>query len=75
MTPARLAEYLSAIGWTARALARAVRRDEKAVRQWLDGTAAAPEEVAAWLDRAAAWHTDNPPPRLPARVRRRSSAD
>jgi hypothetical protein len=64
MTPARLAECLAALRWTKVALADAAALDERQVRRWATGQAAIPPAIAAWLERAVAWHEKNPiPPR------------
>jgi transcriptional regulator with XRE-family HTH domain len=57
-----LADALRTIGWSQRELARRVGVDETRVRRWARGTAPMPEDVAAWLASAAAWHAEHPPP-------------
>lgn len=64
MTPTRFRECLALIRWSGRGLADALATDERQVRRWAAG-AKIPEPVAAWLDRAAVWHTANPPPARP----------
>lgn len=63
MTPARLRECLAMVRWSQRDLAAAIDYDDRLVRRWASGERPIPEHVAKWLERAAAWHTRNPPPR------------
>ena len=58
MTPK---ENLRTFGWTNRTLARATGWEETTIRRFLAGAPPKPE-LAAWLGRAAAWITKNPPP-------------
>lgn len=70
MTPTRLRECLALLRWSQRGLAEALRQDERQVRRWASGQYDVPAEVAAWLERLAAHHAQNPPPQ----DRRRASA-
>ena len=63
MTPARLRACLAACDWTQRGLARLLDRPEGSIRQWLRGEGSIPYDVAGWLERVAAFHEANPPPR------------
>ena len=63
MTPDQLAHCLSAVGWNAPALARALGLEETTARRWLKGARPVPEAVAAWLEALAAAHRALPPPR------------
>lgn len=63
MTPERLADCLRALRWSQRGLAAAIDYDDRLVRRWAAGERPIPAPVAAWLERAAAWHSKNPPPR------------
>lgn len=63
MTPARLAACLATLRWSQRGLAAAIDYDDRLVRRWAAGERPIPAPVAAWLERAAAWHAENPPPR------------
>jgi transcriptional regulator with XRE-family HTH domain len=57
-----LAEALRTIGWSQRELARRLGVDETRVRRWARDAARVPDDVAAWLSQAAAWHAEHPPP-------------
>lgn len=63
MTPARLLEVLALLGMTERGLARHVGWSPGGVRNWVQGKAATPEPVAAWLERRAVEWSRDPPPR------------
>jgi plasmid maintenance system antidote protein VapI len=63
MTPARLAECLDLLRWSQRGLAAAIGYDDRLIRRWIAGRRPIPVHVAAWLERAAGWHAENPPPR------------
>jgi hypothetical protein len=67
MTAADLRAALAAIGWSARQIASATGRAESAGPDWTAGRRPIPSEVAAWVEAAAAWHRDNPPPQKPKR--------
>lgn len=73
MTPDRLRQCIDALGWSQRGLAGELGRPEGTVRQWARGATQIPDDVAAWLDAAAAfagprlaeisaWRAANPPP-------------
>lgn len=73
MTPARFAECLAALRWSQRGFAKRIDYDDRLVRHWAAGTRPIPADVAAWVERAAAfygphhaaadaWHAANPPP-------------
>jgi transcriptional regulator with XRE-family HTH domain len=62
VTGTTLADALRTIGWSQRELARRIGVDETRVRRWARGAAPVPEDVAAWLASAAAWHAEHPPP-------------
>jgi hypothetical protein len=68
MTPAERRAALAQIGWTQRGLADRLDRDEGTVRRWMRDGGEAPEAVDAWLTILAAFHRDNPPPRLARRA-------
>lgn len=63
MTPARLRECLALLRWSQRGLATAIGYDDRLVRRWVSGDRPIPEDVASWLEQAAAWHAAHPPPR------------
>jgi transcriptional regulator with XRE-family HTH domain len=56
MTPERMRECLSALGWSQRALAARLGLPDRSatVRQWCNGHTRIPEHVAAWLEHVAA---------------------
>jgi transcriptional regulator with XRE-family HTH domain len=62
MTPARLRECLALLGWDVQQFARRVGYARGTVRQWLDAKARVPWAVQDWLEAAATWHAENPPP-------------
>lgn len=62
MTPARLRECLSILGWTQRGLAELLLCNNRVVRRWASGDGTVPERVAAWIERLAAYHARHPPP-------------
>ncbi len=63
MTPARFLACLALLRWSQRGLAAAIDYDDRLVRRWVSGERPIPAHVADWLERAAAWHAENPPPR------------
>ena len=63
MTPTRLRQFLAALYWTQRGLARLLDRQEGTVRQWARGVVQIPEDVAVWLENLAQFHERNPAPR------------
>lgn len=62
MTPTRLRECISILGWTQRGLARMLNRQEGTVRQWARGVVTIPADTAEWLERRAVMAELNPPP-------------
>jgi hypothetical protein len=62
MTPARLAEILDLLRWSAYALAAETRVNDRTVRRWLAGDYPIPETIEHWLERLAAAHADLPAP-------------
>ena len=56
VTPDRLRECLSSIGWSQRALAERLGLHETRTRRWASGRYPIPENVADWLERLAAVH-------------------
>lgn len=62
MTPARLRECLTLIGWTGQELARQLGKDERQIRRWASGAYVIPEPTAAWLEQVAKFHEQNPAP-------------
>lgn len=62
MTPTRLRACLVKMDRTERWLARTLLRPEAEVRAWSDGGAPVPEDVAAWLERCAAFAEEWPAP-------------
>jgi plasmid maintenance system antidote protein VapI len=62
MTPARFLACLAALHWSQRGFAAVIGYDDRLVRRWVAGERPIPPAIAAWLERAAAWHEANPPP-------------
>ena len=62
MTPTRLRECLQLLHWSQRGLADVLSYSEGTVRGWARGARQVPPEVAAWLERLAAAHAENPLP-------------
>ena len=62
MTPDRFRECLALLRWSQRGFAEATGRDPRQVQRWASGEYAIPGDVADWLERAAAFHAENPPP-------------
>lgn len=62
MMPDELAESLARIGWSARQLAQATGRPAQRGHDWTSGHLPVPEDVAAWIRKAAAWFQKHPPP-------------
>lgn len=62
MTPTRLAECLGVLHWPVQRLAAILGRQRSTVRQWLAGQVRVPADVAAWIEAAARWHEQHPPP-------------
>ena len=62
MIPARLLQVLALLQISERGLARMSGYSPGAVRNWVSGAAAVPNELARWLDAAAVWRDQNPPP-------------
>ncbi len=62
MTPARLEQCLSALWWENSVAAIAFDVSPRTVRAWLSGRDPVPEKIAAWLERMARFHDDNPVP-------------
>ncbi len=62
MTPTRLRECLTALGWSQRGLADMLEVHETRVRRWARGLLDVPPEVAAWLETLAAVHVAHPAP-------------
>lgn len=62
MTPARLIECRTVLGWTRRELARQLGRGEQNIRQMEAGSVRVPDDVSAWLAKLARFHERNPPP-------------
>jgi hypothetical protein len=54
---------LALLGMTERGLARHTGYSPGAVRNWVQGKAATPLLVQAWLEGLAAWWKRHPPPR------------
>jgi transcriptional regulator with XRE-family HTH domain len=73
MTPAALRATLKNIGWTAKALSNHLNITPQAVRQWMIGRNAVPDDVAAWLLRLVAWLDANPAPVAERRGRRKAA--
>lgn len=63
MTPAHLRSILALLGMTERGLARHTGWSPGAVRNWVQGKAAVPDPVAAWLERREREWLRDPPPR------------
>src|SRR5690349_13204154 len=64
MIPGRLRECLKTLRWSAADLAEQLGCLESEVTTWLDGRAAAPIAVAAWLEALVKAHRALPPPSL-----------
>lgn len=62
MTPERFRECLTLMNWSQRGFASMVDRAEGTVRQWARGKVTIPADVAAWLEKAAAFMAANPVP-------------
>jgi len=62
MTPDRLRTCLTALHWSQRGLADILGVQERQVRRWATGEYDMPASIAVWLERAAQWHAENPPP-------------
>jgi hypothetical protein len=62
VTPHRFRACLDALGWSGRGLSALLGVDERQVRRWAKGDYAIPANIAAWLDRLARFHEQNPPP-------------
>jgi plasmid maintenance system antidote protein VapI len=62
MTPTRFRECLALIHMSQRGFAELIQEDERRVRRMASGSEEIPADVADWLERAAAWHAENPPP-------------
>lgn len=56
MTPARLRECLALLRWSQLGLADILGYDPRLVRRWASGARPVPPDVAAWIERAAAFH-------------------
>ena len=61
MTPDRFRECLASLAWSQRGLADILAMDERQVRRWASGSTI-PDPVAAWLDKLARYHENNPSP-------------
>lgn len=64
MTPTAFRACLHDIGWSQRFLADRLGRHETRTRRWASGRYEIPAEVAAWLERLAKAHRENPAPQL-----------
>lgn len=62
MNPTRFRECLALLHWSQRGFAEVIGEDEGRARKWARGAEPIPEDVADWLERAAAWLAANPPP-------------
>lgn len=67
MNEKHLAHCLRMLQWSNVDLARATGRTESTVRKWRDPEhpAQIPTIFAAWLERAAQFFANDPPPKLP----------
>jgi plasmid maintenance system antidote protein VapI len=61
MTPDRLRECLAALRWSQRGAAEILGMDPRQMRRMCAGSPI-PPALADWLERAAQWHEQNPPP-------------
>lgn len=62
MTPERFKYCLDTLHWTQRLFAQRLGRSEGNIRQWAYGRVTIPNDVASWLEKAASFMEDNPPP-------------
>ena len=67
MTPAEFNAALASLHWSGRGVAEILGRSPGAVRRWVDGTAAVPDDVALWLGHLVAAHRRYPAPATPLR--------
>lgn len=69
MTPtrARLTDALSALHWSWTTFATVCGVSTATVRRWCSEAYVIPPALLAWVERAAAWHRDNPAPPKPGR--------
>ena len=62
MNHSEFRQNLMTIGWTYRTLATRLGIPEARAKLWSAGAETVPNGIAAWLNRAAAFHRANPPP-------------
>ena len=62
MTPDRLSEVLSELGWQTGELAKRLWISERTVRRWLSGQAEVPDRIAYWLEAVVRVMQSAPPP-------------
>ena len=65
--PRRLSDALTALYWSPATLAEIIGARTDTVRKWLSGRSDILPHVLPWLERLAAFHRANPPPRPPPR--------
>jgi len=63
MTPTRLRECITILGWTQRGLARMLERQEGTIRMWARGASSIPADVAEWLEQRTQQAQSVPAPR------------
>lgn len=62
MTPAAFSAALTALGWSQRHLASALKCDGNLPSRWAAGTATIPPAIADWLTAWADFAAQHPPP-------------
>lgn len=62
MTPDQFTRSLALLGWPQGVAARMFGRGPRVIRQWMNGDAPIPVEVAVWLAKTAVYLTRHPPP-------------
>jgi len=67
MTPVRLRECMTIIGFSDLQLMRTIDCDERLVRRMKSGAREVPPDVAAWLECLVEHWNANPPPRMRGR--------
>lgn len=62
MTPDRLRDCMTAIGWGGSALSEVLGINRTSVSNWMSGKFVVPQNVADWIERLAAAHDAYPLP-------------
>ena len=63
MTASRFRWCVRAIGWSVGELATRLDMDDASIRQMMRGSRTIPVTLAAWLERLALFHENNPRPK------------